>query len=85
MINPYQLTPSHERFPSQRAPGGKFYLAKFTTGRYAMFSRRVFRTASAASEHAVKLIERWKRLYDAAVNAMAAEPPTPQPAELTNG
>jgi hypothetical protein len=74
MINPYQLRPSHQRLNNLRLPGGKGYLAAFTVRNMTFFSRHVFRTASAASEHAVKVVERWKPLYDAAIMAMMAEP-----------
>ncbi len=68
-INPHAVKPSHRRFDDPKAPGGKYYLPCFQTGGELFFSRSAYKTASGASDHAVRVVERWKRLYDAWVAA----------------
>lgn len=64
-INPHQVRPGHERFNNHKAPGGKVYLPKFQAKGFMFFSRSMFKTATQAEDHAVRVIERWRRLYDA--------------------
>lgn len=72
MINPHILTAHYARIPNPKAPGGKIYLAIFTnksTWQREFAHKKIFRTAAGALAYANKLHPRWRRLYDAAVNA----------------
>lgn len=77
MINPNSLEVWHQKFTS-RAHGTKFYRACFEAGSFSKVSRKQFKTATEASVYAVAVVERWKRLYDAAILSMLpAQEPAP--------
>lgn len=69
MINPHKLVAKVKRWNSPEFAGGKVYLPILSGNGYAKASRKIFKRASEAQEHANKLLERWMRLYDAAVIA----------------
>lgn len=71
MINPHKLNARHIKQHHPRFAGGKFYLALLSGAGYAKTAARIFKRASEAEEYAVRLRDRWVRLYDAAVLAMS--------------
>jgi hypothetical protein len=53
----------------QRGFRAGFLMERFVgDGRYAFFSRATLRTQKAAVRYGEKVVERWKRLYEAKVN-----------------
>lgn len=73
MDNPRMLEPKYKRWNDPRPFRGHVYYAY--VGR---LSRKPFIRASEAEAYAKRVWERWCRLYDAAVLAMANEPTLPE-------
>jgi hypothetical protein len=63
-LNPHQLLPSYAK-ATHRAAHRKFYLAVVKGQDVTLNSRQVFWRAHDAEKHAVSILERWRRLYDA--------------------
>ena len=71
MIDPNSLQIWKHKI-TDRARGTKVYKAGFGMPGYAQLSRRKFRTATEAVSYGLRVIIRWKRLYQAAVELQAA-------------
>lgn len=71
MRNPYLLDAKWKKWNKPQFAGGKIYLAVLTGEGGAFRARRIFKRASEAEVYAVRLRNRWMRLYDAAVSAMS--------------
>lgn len=69
MINPHICQPKYGKMFNPKMPGTKFYVG--IVGRHGI--RRYFRTATRAKEYAERVVIRWRRLYDA---AMQVQKPT---------
>ena len=72
MRNPYLLDAKYKNWRDPRFIGGKVYLPLIVGDGYAKAARRVFKRASEAEAYAVRLRDRWLRLYDAAVKEPTA-------------
>lgn len=68
--NPHLLEAGYTKAKILRASGGKLYLARFGNRWMCKFARRkTFRTANGALSYSKKALARWRRLYDAAIEA----------------
>lgn len=76
LINPRRLEPKYKRWNDPRPFRGHVYFAY--VGR---LSRKSWTRASEAEAYAKRIWERWCRLYDAAVLALALESALPRVAE----
>lgn len=70
MRNPYLLDAKYKKWNNPTFAGGKVYMPILSGGGWSRACRRVFKRASEAETYAIRVRDRWMRLYDAAVVAM---------------
>lgn len=71
LINPNNLQAKHKKWLDPRFAGGKFYMPFLSGPGFTRGCRRVFKRASEAEAYGQRVRERWIRLYEAAISAMA--------------
>lgn len=68
MINPRLLKSGRTKQFDPHVVGGKYYRPRVQLGQRLFHCKRIFKRASEALTYSGAVIERWMRLYDAAMH-----------------
>jgi hypothetical protein len=81
MINPRLFKPSYRKFAPMYRPKVYFSTLALQGNHYPLKTSKPFKRASDALDYSHKVLNRWCRLYDAAIVAMSTPEPTAEPVQ----